>query len=852
MAFIDVFKSSAVPSQTGAVQAGGGFNPLPKPQALTGGGGFSRIYGGTDLTTSAGLYDYATQAGYQKEADRVMKTQQGEDIEKIFSGGFISDIFDVLNVFQYGIVGVMKGKSFSEGVKTRQSFSDKDALGDNGIPGVIAGIALDIAVDPLTYIAPWTIAKKIPGLAKLGKVAKAGVFGKMIPKTIKTKAGVKAIQQLEGGSKVGRFMADKLKWMFGADPIFKETWERGIKNIAVGVQNVADIPRGVVNLPGKISKKALKFDEAGRMMRVKDLELQKLVKGKDYLSLKKANDTINELGQQQVKLGLLTKETFEKNFENYISNKYLVYELPFKKKGLAAKLGIRGTKKRVAGLTAERMKELGQIQDPGYLYFKTIVGMKKDVETAKLFSAVNKSWASDVAQEGFKKLPKTRGLGQLSEQFVSQDMYKYIQELAEPMKYTMGKRLVADFKFAKVIMNPATNIRNIVSNKILNWWKLGMNPLDPRTWNVEKLSIGEIARKSGKYMDEAKSVGYGVDTMASNEILNLLNDPQVAKFGSKIGNKWSGFKRTLGGVYQAEENQAKLAAFIFQRKYKGLGINEAWKAAESATFNYAQVTPFVRKLRTSLFGFPFITFTLKATPLAAETALKYPRRISAFGKMKNALENATDIKTTARERASEPPWVKDGFYMKLPIKDKLGRSAYFDLTYILPFGDMMSGQFFERQVDRETGVLESVATAALRKSPAINFIREVSKNQDFYGNKVWKDTDTSEKQLGDLFIHFVKTMSPPLIGEQLPAGYNDKGERQWRGFVSTATRPEDEMKQKRTLMQELLRQVGAKIQPIDVDIQETYSEWNKKKALQTLLREQGVLSDFTRSYIPKD
>jgi len=52
-------------------------------------------------------------------------------------------------------------------------------------------------------------------------------------------------------------------------------------------------------------------------------------------------------------------------------------------------------------------------------------------------------------------------------------------------------------------------------------------------------------------------------------------------------------------------------------------------------------------------------------------------------------------------------------------------------------------------------------------------------------------------------------------------------------------------------MQEMLRNVGAKIQPIDADIQEMYQEWNKTKALKTFLEEKGELSKFDISYIPK-
>ena len=57
--------------------------------------------------------------------------------------------------------------------------------------------------------------------------------------------------------------------------------------------------------------------------------------------------------------------------------------------------------------------------------------------------------------------------------------------------------------------------------------------------------------------------------------------------------------------------------------------------------------------------------------------------------------------------------------------------------------------------------------------------------------------------------------------------------------------------QKRNLMQEIIRNFGMKIQPIDADIQETYTEWNKKKALETLLRENGIINEFSTNYIPK-
>jgi len=157
-----------------------GFGGLEKIQG-EGFGGLSRKtigFGGLgltpprlDLTTSEGLYQLAVRSGLKKEADKIL-AEKGEHPKKIFSGGFISDIFDALNVLQYGVVGVLTGRGFKKGVEERASFAEKEYLGKYGILGTIAGILVDIAVDPLTYIAPWTIAKKIPGVAKAGKIIK--------------------------------------------------------------------------------------------------------------------------------------------------------------------------------------------------------------------------------------------------------------------------------------------------------------------------------------------------------------------------------------------------------------------------------------------------------------------------------------------------------------------------------------------------------------------------------------------------------------------------------------------------------------------------------------------------------
>lgn len=802
----------------------------------------------TDLTTSAGLYAAAQQMGLQEQADKVL-LEKGEQTKTFYSGGFVSDIFDSLNVLQYGIVGLIKGKSFKEGVKTRQSFSDQDALGDFGIPGTIAGIALDIAVDPLTYIAPWTIAKKIPGITKAAKAIKAGLFGKITTKGIKTAKGIKKMEVMEGGTRVGRWFSSRFVNRFGQDPVYKLADQRRIKNIAIGTRNIMDLTKPLSEIDPVIANKVLMRGAKNRIIRRPIEQIRKLLPADAAKKAIKLGDSIDEKGKILFKLTGAPMETYREWQGKYIANLYEEFE---KAPGIIAKvvgvkkIGYVGKRLKKAHLTdLAKRKELGEIVNAPYLLARTNIELIKDIENLKLLNLVSKKLSTNVAQEGFKQLPKVARLGKLSEGFVPAHIFDSIQEITKikgPTEKALNK-VVAGFKFGKVVMNPATQARNVVSNTLLNWWKLGLGP-----WRLDKYaSATKSWIKHDDLFKRALTQAGDFHTYAREEMMNMLLGPEGLSAGKKVGKAWKTVVRKMGNTYQASEGIAKLAAFKHMLG-KGLSDDAAWKLAEKATFNYAEVTPFIRKLRESIWGLPFITFTTKVTPLAIETALKHPYRISAIGKVKNAIENMADIEMTARERASEPAWVRNGFYIKLPIKDKHGRSSYLDLSYILPFGDLISGDFMEPQVSRVTGLKEGVIPALSRKSPFINVIRELTSNQDFYGNKIFRESDTSEKQIGDVFRHLTKTYLPPLVADQIPGGYDYKGERRPTALARTR---DVEGTQRRTLMQEMLRNVGLKIQPIDIDIQETYMEWEKKKALETLLTEKGPLREFSRSYIPQ-
>lgn len=803
------------------------FSTQAAPQVDIGGG---RLFGSPtapDLETSTGLSKTAVQSGLGKEAVDVLD-EKGEHPEQIFSGGFISDVFDTLNLLQHGVTGVIQGNGFADGVKTRASFSKEDQLGQFGIPGVVAGIAADIAVDPLTYLG---------GAGLLARGAKA------VTKGIKA-GGELVADKVPVARKAGEHLGRMFVYRFGQDPMYKELAERSIRNAGVGIQNVLDLARPLTKLNSETQKLIADARKAGTL---DTLSPELLTKAKP------AFDELDRLGNEAVKVGLLKQEVYEENVGRYIARLYRSKEAPA---GLVDKIKTAfGAKpkrielsrfKKRADIPEEVREAMGEILEAGYPTAKGLVQLTQAVENAKFFGQVAAKWGSDAVEEGMTKLPDTKALGALAGKAVPTPIYDDIQEIIRqksPLEKSLGA-ITAGFKFNKVILNPATHARNIMSNFILN----NFEGLSPARLDIYARAAKAVAAKDDLYQ-EARQAGLGLDTFASSELRDILS----GALEGGVKGKWSRAMNRVADLYQKEEEFAKMAQYIYQRG-KGLSPDDAYKVAERATFNYAQVTPFIRRVRESLFGVPFITFSYKVTPQVVRTLAEKPTKISNIGKIKNAIENQSDLAELTAERETEPSWVRDGFYVKLPMKDKEGRSAYLDLTYILPFGDLVGGNLFQRDIERDTGLKEGIPEAAASRAPFFNLVKELAKNQDFYGNKIYQESADTDAQIGDIFRHLMKTYAPPLIADQIPGGYRKGNERrpaQWEQLFAGDTGTEAGRSQRRTTTQELLKMAGLKISPVDLETQAYFAEQEKQRALRTLLKEEGVTAEFTRTFIPK-
>jgi len=675
-------------------------------------------------------------------------TQQRK--QEFLGGGRLRDVFDVLGAGAFGAAGGFGaarkeaerragegisalpaiGKEFISGIvpgiKQRKSFIDvlREAKTKEGTPVLKGkkttaglGFAADVVLDPTNLVAL--------GLGKISRVTGAGAKVKSIIKE----------------SKVGKFLGRKFIPGFEQPEKFINLTLKLQRELEKGGEVATDIGK---SLSQKLSKG--EQQRLGQIIRggiTTNDRLQQLAQP--------AIDELAKLGKESVKLGLLDESAFKANFKRYMPRLFRHYE----KEGGVVKNFITGTKpkrlllqrfKQRKNVPAEIRQELGEILEPAFPVAKGISQLTHDVATFKFFDDVAKDFASDVAQEGFTQLPKVQKLGKLSGKFVPDSMADNLNELVKTKSNAakVYSKALGWWKIGKTVLNPSYHARNMMSNFILN----DLGGLSPARLDIYTTAMRDLAKKGDTYT-EAKNAGLFGTEFYTNEIKGLLDVWEKAPgsvFG-KVGNLAKHMAR-LGGKAQAfTEDWHKLAHFTY-RRMAGDSVDDAARSAKKFLFDYQAVTPFEQSLRGLV---PFYTFQRKAAPLILETAVTKPKKISKFGKAQLTAERElTDPSDLDRQRENKPEWMKKGVFIKLPGKDKFGRDKFFDLTYILPFGDFAE---FDR------------LALAGRITPAITVPMQVLTNRNFFFDKpLWDETDTgaekSKKILNFMGQSFLPNVAP--------------------------------------------------------------------------------------------
>lgn len=300
-----------------------------------------------------------------------------------------------------------------------------------------------------------------------------------------------------------------------------------------------------------------------------------------------------------------------------------------------------------------RKLQLGEIKEAPPLVFQTLFDGWKNVEIGRLQEAIlnDKTLWRMAPERGFSTKPPGKWTvlpKELAHNFYLKD------DVGAMMRSTLNqvsglerafRTIVWPFKTFKVTFNLPTQVRNTTSNFVMN--ELGGLPLERIDFYFH--GMRDIKTKSKFY--KKFEVASGGRTWAEAELQNIItpkleNALLKAKTRSGVANVLSEvilggqkvFKKP-GDLYQFMETWTKYTKAKYNLEVLKMTEAAAIKDGIKWTFDYADVPPGIRVLRSS--AIPFVTYPYKAFPRLLEVAMKHPMRMAKwyliYGLVKKAM-----------------------------------------------------------------------------------------------------------------------------------------------------------------------------------------------------------------------
>lgn len=826
---------------------------------------------------------------------------------KFMQGGIVGKGLDYLNVLESGLAGFAKGgreetlrqeklygpgggtntffqhpgrffqkiaagvKAIPEAVKNITYFGDQPGqvdigggiTSDLGIKNKYAGKGLNLATSLVSPTPPigklfsigGKVAAKIPGVTRAvegltrtgGKVAEAvkasKTFGPLAEKVGETAYKVgKFFDPLHGVPKEMRTMiqdaelkiSKRLSGLFGT-----------VKEAATGLTKeerarVGQALEGTLDLAG--NEKYAKISEPIRQM-------------------------ADEVGQEAVNLGLLSKESYEG-----LKGRYMTHIWDDMVKG-----GGGDDIRKISGRFFQQRKgKSGYIQEFTKPTFVGLGTEMKDVEKAKLYQNIAgkfgikpekmpmppkdvmkspealSAWLKSLP-EGIGEVPK--GHAYLPKQLAETRIGKILEGVALPKPIVdyitathnvqaptifakMFDKINDAWKKGKTIANPAYHIRNVISNQILSDMATGRGLV-----RTVADYVGAVRNYRGggnqMFVQAAEDAGL-IRKMHFGAALNELVD--AAELVDKNpAQKLDSFLKTL---QNATEETSKLNVFratvekyaddagaaVEQALTDPKIIKKAADVAEKAIFSPYRISPGERALVKWLV--PFYSFARQASEFSAKTLVQHPERLAKYPRIKRGIENLSDQVVPEEKR----PEYQRGYGVQLPIKNKEGKNLILDTKYILPFGNFLD----------EGG---KGLPLGLNISPFLTEPFEQRANKDAYFNQPIAKSNIPKRATVERAQHAFRTFAPQILPTDItgiPTGYSDMPLRTRTGGKVAAAfegRP-DYAGRERSKVMAILDALGIKTSVLRPEEQKKFDSLDKRKQLKEI---QAERIRFTRN-----
>ena len=292
----------------------------------------------------------------------------------------------------------------------------------------------------------------------------------------------------------------------------------------------------------------------------------------------------------------------------------------------------------------EEREKMGEIRDAMFRFVMGYMKSQKDIALGRLFEGLANTVASKKPIDGYVQVPSsnvqdtyTRRYGKLAGKWVPQEVLDHLEAYDSNMQNDLMKiyrKGLSMWKEGKTVLNPVAHVNNVLGNLTMAHFA-GVS-----YWDAEKYyaAVRDIV-KGDKMVKEARNAGLFGGTVSQEELVSMLPDQLkvlAAKTESKVAKGvdtlWSALslfmRKPLGAAYEAEDLFFRYLIYRDARK-RGLKPEAATSYAQQFIFTYDDLPKGARTIRDAPIGIPFFSWTYKAIPVIARTALEYPWRFAA-------------------------------------------------------------------------------------------------------------------------------------------------------------------------------------------------------------------------------
>ena len=434
----------------------------------------------------------------------------------------------------------------------------------------------------------------------------------------------------------------------------------------------------------------------------------------------------------------------------------------------------------------DEREKMGEIRDAMFRFVMGYTKSQQDIALGRLYEQLANTVASKSEIEGYVQVPSTnvedtkaRRYGKLAGKWVPKEVMDHLSATDSSMQSDVMKfylKALSMWKEGKTVLNPVSHANNVISNLTVAHFA-GVS-----YWDAHKYigATRDLVQRS-PMVREAEDAGLFGGTMTQAELVDMLPD-QLKVLAAKTESKaargvdavWNAMsfwlRKPLGKAYEAEDLYFRYLIYRDARQ-RGLEPDDAVEYAQKYIFTYDDLPKGARAVRN--FALPFFSYTYKAIPMLAQTALETPWRYAApaaaiytinaimyafaagagdddddwMSIIKRYVTDA-DFRAKAKELEQEerknlPEWMKGASLtlgtskaVRLGVDEVTDLPVFLDVSRVFPGGDLFDAQ-------NNAGGVPLLAPIT-PNNPLLTAASALLFNKDsFTGKEVVKRTDTS-------------------------------------------------------------------------------------------------------------